>query len=98
MSDAASIVERCPTATEYLDLIESVGWRPRDRRAVEIALAHSLYAACAVAGGRVVGCGRVIGDGGLHLYLTDVVVTPRYQRRGLGTALVAALMRYVESL
>ena len=98
MSDSAIIVGRPPTATEYLDLAASVGFRPRERRAVEVALANSLYAVCAEVEGRVVGCGRVIGDGGLHLYLTDVIVTPAHQRRGIGTQLVAALTRFVESV
>jgi GNAT superfamily N-acetyltransferase len=98
MGDSTLIVERPPTATEYLDLVTSVGFRPRERRAVELAMANSLYAVCAQVEERVVGCGRVIGDGGLHLYLTDVIVTPAHQRRGIGTKLVAALTRYVESV
>jgi GNAT superfamily N-acetyltransferase len=98
MSNSVTIVERSLTATEYLSLIASVGWRPRERRAVEVALANSLYAVCAEVDGRAVGCGRVIGDGGLHLYLTDVIVTPAFQRRGIGNRLVAALARYVESV
>ena len=98
MSDAASILERSPTAAEYLELIASVGWLPRERRAVEVALANSLYAVCAVVDRRVIGCGRVIGDGGLHLYLTDVIVMPAHQRRGIGTSVVAALVRYIESV
>jgi GNAT superfamily N-acetyltransferase len=65
---------------------------------VEIAMANSLYAVCAETDGRVIGCGRVIGDGGLHLYLTDVIVRPEHQRRGVGTEIVAALTGYVESV
>lgn len=97
--DPVSIIERPPTPAEYAALIASVGWRPREPRAVEVALAHSLYAVCAETDdGRAVGRGRVIGDGGLHLYLTDVVVTPAHQRRGVGTRIVAALTRYVEGV
>jgi|SRR5688572_16250720 len=98
MSGSASILERSPTAAEYLDLIVSVEWLPRERRAVEVALANSVYAVCAQVDGRVIGCGRVIGDEGLHLYLTDVIVMPAHQRRGIGTMVVAALVRYVESV
>ena len=97
MTDPISIVERPPTPAEYLALIESVGWRPRELRAVKLALSQSLYAVCAEVDRRAIGCGRVIGDGGLHLYLTDVIVTPAFQRRGIGTKLVAALTRFVES-
>jgi ribosomal protein S18 acetylase RimI-like enzyme len=46
----------------------------------------------------VVGCGRVVGDGGLHFYLADIIVRPEYQRQGIGTRIVAALTRFVESL
>jgi hypothetical protein len=81
MNQAAIIVERVPSVTEYCDLIQSVGFRRRDSKAVEIALKNSYFAVCAKVGSRIVGCGRIIGDGGLHLYLTDVVVHPEYQRR-----------------
>jgi predicted N-acetyltransferase YhbS len=98
MTTPVVIVERCPNPAEYLDLIAAVGWRPRERRAVELALANSLFAVCAEADGRVIGCGRVIGDGGMHLYLADVIVRPAHQRQGVGTQIVASLTRYVESV
>ena len=98
MNDPVTIVERLPTAAEYLAVIAAVGWRPRERRAVEIALRNSLYGVCAEREGRIIGCGRVIGDGGLHFYLTDVMVVPAHQRRGVGTKIVAALTRYSESV
>jgi GNAT superfamily N-acetyltransferase len=94
---SVAIVERIPTVEEYLYLIAAVGWRPRERRAVELALHHSLYAVCAETGDHTVGCGRVIGDGGLHLYLADVVVVPEYQRCGIGTRIVAALTHFVDT-
>ena len=98
MEAPASIIERSPSVDEYLHLIESVGWRRRDRQAVEIALASSFYAVCAAVEGCIVGCGRVIGDGALHLYLTDIIVMPAHQRRGIGTQIVGALTRFVESM
>ena len=70
------IVERTPTVAEYLSLIESVGFRPRDPDAVAIALGNSAFSVCAITASIIVGCGRVIGDGGLHYYLTDVIVRP----------------------
>jgi GNAT superfamily N-acetyltransferase len=98
MSQLVSLVERVPSVTEYSDLIESVGFSRRDPRAIEIALGNSLYAVCASVDSHIVGCGRVIGDGALHLYLTDIIVRPAYQRQGIGTRIVASLTRYVESV
>src|SRR5437764_11890597 len=98
MRNEVEIVERVPEVQEYLDLIASVGWRPREHRAVEVALQNSLYAISAEHQGALIGCGRVIGDGGLHFYLTDIIVRPTYQRRGIGTKIVAALTRHVQSV
>ena len=42
--------------------------------------------------------GRVIGDGGLHYYLTDIVVHRAYQRRGIGSRIVSALNGYLEAI
>lgn len=96
-AQSVSIAERVPTVDEYIQVIASVGWRQRERPAVEIALKNSLYAVCAETCERIVGFGRVIGDGGLHLYLTDVVVIPQYQRCGIGSRIVAALNNFVEA-
>jgi GNAT superfamily N-acetyltransferase len=87
----ASVRERTPTADEYAALVASVGWKEREPGAVRKALANSHFAVCAEVDGRTVGMGRVIGDGGLHYHLADVVVDPEFQRRGIGTAIVWAL-------
>lgn len=92
------LIERCPTVAEYESLIARVGWKPRDSSAISIALSASLFSVCAEAGDAIVGMGRVIGDGGLHYYLTDIVVDPAYQRRGVGTRIVQALTTFVESV
>ena len=83
---------------EYRRLISSVGWKPRDTQAISRALASSLFAVCAQTGGEIVGMGRVIGDGGLHYYVTDVAVVPAHQCQGLGSRIVAALTKYVEGV
>ena len=94
MHDPVRIVERVPTADEYLHLIASVGWRPRERRAVEVALQHTLYAVCATTEDRTIGFGRVIGDGALHFYLTDVVVSNAFRGRGYGRWMVELFLEH----
>ena len=92
------LVERCPSVEEYCRLISAVGWKSRDREAIARALAGSLFAICAETDGGVVGMGRVIGDGGLHYYLTDIVVHPAHQHHGVGSRIVATLTKYVEGV
>lgn len=94
----AKLVERTPSAAEDASLIAAVGWRQREVRAFELAMQRSLFSVCAEDDGAIVGCGRVIGDGGLHFYITDVIVLPSHQHRGIGTSIVSALTQYVESI
>lgn len=94
----ATLVERTPTVAEYTTLIAAVGWGQRESHAIELAMRQSLFSVCAEENAEIVGCGRVIGDGGLHFYITDVIVLPWHQRRGIGTSIVSALTRYVESI
>ncbi len=49
---------------------------------------HSLLWVTAEDDGRVVGFANVIGDGGAHAVLLDVVVDPARQGSGIGTRLV----------
>jgi GNAT superfamily N-acetyltransferase len=93
---SVELVERVPTVGEYQRLIAAIGWKPRDEAAISSALAGSLFSICARLDGNVVSMGRVIGDGGLHYYLTDVVVLPAHQRRGIGASIVRALNGYLE--
>jgi GNAT superfamily N-acetyltransferase len=41
--------------------------------------------------------GRVVGDGGLFLFVVDIAVTPAWQRRGLGRRIMQALMEQVHA-
>jgi ribosomal protein S18 acetylase RimI-like enzyme len=89
------IVERLPTPTEYRELRASAGWNEVPTDAAARGLAGSLYSVCAEADGRTVGCARVVGDGGLYFYLQDVIVLPAYQGRGVGAALMRALLGHL---
>jgi len=53
--------------------------------------ANSLHKCFVLDGGRIVGAGRVVGDGIDTAYLCDVVVHPDFQGQGLGKALVLKL-------
>jgi GNAT superfamily N-acetyltransferase len=42
--------------------------------------------------GKTVAMGRVLGDGGWYFHVVDMAVDPGHQRRGLGAAILAALL------
>jgi ribosomal protein S18 acetylase RimI-like enzyme len=91
-----AIVGRLPTPEELQPLLRAVGWAKDDRteRAATV-LAGARFGVIAVAGGRVVGSGMVLGDGATFAYLKDIVVHPEWQCRGIGTRIVEALLAAV---
>src|SRR3989449_11697664 len=89
--------ERRPSVEEYCRLISAVGWKPRDAGGISRGLAASLFAICAETNGEGIGMGRVIGGGGPHYYLTDVVVVSAHPHRGLRSQIVSAPTKYLEN-
>ena len=56
------------------------------------AFTNSLYRCFLFDDGRLVGTGRVVGDGVDAAYLCDVALLPSHQGRGLGDEIVARLL------
>ena len=90
-------LEQQPSIEDYNRLRYTVGWQMIDPPRVQEALSSSLYSVCAVVGGMVIGCGRVIGDGGIYFYIQDVLVEPRFQLQGVGHGIVQRLMAFLDN-
>ena len=94
-----NIVIRKPTVEEFESLVESVGFRPHEHGAVDLALRNTVFSVCAEEEeGRIVGVARIIGDGAISFLLTNVMVRPTHQRRRIGSSMVEALCSQVERL
>lgn len=70
--------------------------RGRDRSLTERSWANSLCLGVYAADGAQVGCGRIVTDYALRAHLADVFVHPDWRGRGLGKALVAAMLGHPE--
>lgn len=81
--------------TEILPLYRAVGWSNYYEHAAMLkhAYAGSLCILAAYEGKELVGIIRAVGDGHSILFIQDILVYPEYQRKGIGTALVQALLR-----
>lgn len=64
------------------------------REVVECALAHSLCFGAYANGGAQVGFARVVTDYATHGWIGDVFVLAAHRRRGLGKALVQAVVSH----
>lgn len=93
-----SVEERTPDYDDYMRLRQNAGLTPFSRAAAEIGLAGTVFAVVVVVDGQVIGMGRLIGDGGCFFQITDVAVQPDHQGRGLGKAIMTAIMEYVNTM
>ncbi len=92
-----NVATSIPKAEEYCELRVAAGLGPRTLAAAETGLPNSLCGVCVRDGERLVGMGRIIGDGGCNYEVVDIAVHPDYQRRGLGTQIMQGLIAYLEA-
>jgi len=94
---AYSLVERLPSAGEYLYITDQLGWTDDINDAViPAALAASLFGVVAEIDGVVVGMGRIVGDTATFFYIQDVAVIPAFQGIGVESAIMDQLMMFLE--
>ncbi len=79
---------------EIRKLYSEVGWSAYtdDIAALRLGFDNSLLVLGAYMDGELEGIIRAVGDGYTILFIQDILVRPNYQRRGIGTALVMALL------
>ncbi len=89
------LVERTPSVEDYNRVREAAGLSRRNPAAAEAGLPNTLFGICVEREGRVVGIGRIIGDGGLFFQVVDVAVLPEHQKKGLGAKIMEALTSWL---
>jgi ribosomal protein S18 acetylase RimI-like enzyme len=97
MNEGCVLVERNPTLEEYQTLRRAVGWFDVETEAVEIGLQNSLFSVCVILENKLIGCGRVIGDGGIYFYVQDIIVLPEFQGKGVGGRIMDAVMEFLKA-
>ena len=84
-----------PDRDQYVPLFLSTGWnddyRFTDDRIFE-SIQHSWYCLSAYDDSELVGFGRIISDGVLHALIVDLIITPAYKGRGVGSELLRRLI------
>ena len=91
------ILEEKIEVDEFLEIIESVGFKTYSKEQVEKALANTMYMVKATADDKVVGIGRVVGDYSIVCCLSDICVRPDYQGKGIGLLIVNKLKEMIEN-
>lgn len=91
------IIERSPTPEEFYQLCVSVGWENMmNFEVIQDSLHNSLHSVVVLSEDKIIGMGRIIGDGHFYFYLQDIVVLPELQKLGIGTMIMDNLMSYLK--
>lgn len=91
MTDITNMI----TPEEYTGLRKAVGFREIPVEEAAEGLKHS-YVVCIRDHEKAVAVGRILWDHGYAALLTDVIVDPEYQGRGLGRQIVETCIEYVK--
>lgn len=89
------IVAQTPSVADCRRLREISGLSPRGLEAAERGLPNTLFGVTVFDGDVAIGMGRVVGDGGSVYQIVDIAVDPAYQGKGLGKAIMGALMDFL---
>lgn len=87
-----------PEVADYVRLRRVAGLHVFPEELARRGLAATIRGVTVLHGGRAVGMGRIIGDGGCFHQIVDIAVDPDHQGAGLGRRIVEALMDYVNAL
>lgn len=85
---------------EIIDLYQNVGWTNYTScpEMLEEAYKNSLCILGTFEKEKLVGVVRVVGDGISIVFVQDILVLPQYQRQGVGSALMRAILKKYASV
>lgn len=94
---ALEYIDKAPTLAEYMEMRRAVNFMVLSERIASNALNNAFHITTVRDGGRAVGMIRVLSDGSYANFITDVMVIPEYQHRGIGKELMRRTVDYMKS-
>ena len=84
------------TEKEFLEVIESVGFKTYSNNQVKKALKNTMYMVKVEVDGKLAGIGRVVGDYSILCCLSNICVKPEFQKKGIGSLIVNELKKMID--
>lgn len=83
---------------DYVKIRESVGWNKIPDLLVQKAINNSMFNVSIFDNNKCIGVGRIVGDNALKGMLTDIMVLPEYQGKGIGKTIVTTLINQLNNM
>lgn len=88
-------IDQAPTLEEYFEMRRAVNFMPLSERIASNALNNAFHITTVRDNGRAIGMIRVLSDGSYANFITDVMVIPEYQHRGIGKEMMKRTVEYM---
>ena len=85
------------TVEEYVALRDKVGWMQFPLEEARNCVENAYMIICVRDDEKAIGLARLLWDGGYVAFLSDVIVDPEYQGRGIGRTLVESVISRIKS-
>ncbi len=92
------IKENVYNAEEFNYLYDEVQWGAYDIETTKKLLKYTLYSVSVYDDNKIIGYGRLIGDGIVFIFIRDVMVVPKYQSKKIGTNIMNKLLKKVKEI
>ena len=79
-------------------LYDAVGWGAYDEKITKKSLDNTFYSISVYDDNNIVGYGRLIGDTICFIYIQDVMVSPKYQGKKIGTMIMNKLLEKINEI
>lgn len=90
------LVYELPTPQDYVSLRLRSGMGNKDLKRSQIALDNSLFTVSLYDKEKLIGFGRIVGDGGITFVVSDIMVDKEYQRMGHAEQIMNAIDHYFD--
>jgi len=88
--------ENILTADDFVMLHQKMGLTDISIEQAKKSMGHNLYSIVAVSDDKIIGMGRLLGDGALFWYINDILVLTEHQGKGIGKNIVNKLIQYIK--
>ena len=94
---AIEYIDEAPSLEEYKEMRRAVNFMVLSDRIAGNALNNAFHITTVRDNGRAIGMIRVLSDGSYANFITDVMVIPEYQKRGIGRELMRRTVEFMKS-
>ncbi|MEL0640523.1 GNAT family N-acetyltransferase [Pseudoalteromonas aliena] len=94
---AYNVELKAPVLNEFANLRTQVKWRNPDDKRLKASIENSLFWVTVYDTDKLIGTGRIVGDGAMYFYIQDVIIAPSYQSKGIGHLVMTHIKNYLSN-